>query len=82
MHIFLNVSLAVVNCLRQARIKVYIFGQIPKLSEEQSMPHGQNMEVKKLLLSVIGRNSVQVGPISIQVGLISIQVGLISIHFF
>ena len=30
------------------------------------MYHGQNMEVKKLLLSVIGRDSIQVGLISIQ----------------
>ena len=37
------------------------------------MLHGQNVEVKKLLLSVIGQNSIQVGPISIQVGLISIH---------
>ena len=37
------------------------------------MLHGQNMEVTKLLLSVIGQNSIQVGPVSIQVGLISIH---------
>ena len=38
------------------------------------MHHGQKMEVKRLLRSVFGQNSIQVG-------LISIQVGLISIHF-
>ena len=37
------------------------------------MHHWQNMEVEKMLLSVIGRDSIQVGQISIQVGLISIQ---------
>ena len=36
--------------------------------------NGQNMEIKRLLLSVVGRNSIQVD-------LISIQVGQISIHF-
>ena len=52
-QIFVVFYLAEVDCSRQASIKVYVIWQI----RETSIHHnGQKMEVKRLLLSVFGRN--------------------------